>query len=332
MNHAVLHVIDLDSGISVMSDRELDVESRAVRTFVSGHVKRARNRPDARRSTFRESSAFAGELSNYLFGTREFLDIAHQVGEFLSGELIRADKATATDVLIVDCTDDEDARWFAILLLESKQAYMHEVSHSGDRVANDIRRRFAILPNPSQKIASFALIRTSSLEIFYQDVMRKIAGEDRMLIPEGLLECGEGASASETITSVSRAVERVAEDHGTNPAVAVARVKTALVDAVTEDDELPPWEAVDAAFEDEPVMREAVRSALQEEQIPERVAVERTQIERPQVRNQRIKTDTGITISFPAELAVNTDLIEFVQEPNGLLSISLKNIASIENR
>ena len=31
-------------------------------------------------------------------------------------------------------------------------------------------------------------------------------------------------------------------------------------------------------------------------------------------------------------MVANTDLIEFVNEPNGLISISLKNIGSIENR
>jgi len=75
-----------------------------------------------------------------------------------------------------------------------------------------------------------------------------------------------------------------------------------------------------------------VRSQLTEEQVPERVPVERAQVERAQVRNHRIRTDTGITISFPAEMVANTDLIEFVNEPNGLISISLKNIGSIENR
>ena len=322
INHAILHILDFDSAVNVMSERELDLESRQVKSFVGTHLRRARTSPDNRRAAFAENSAFAGELKGYLFGDREFVDLSQQVGEFLASELSRADKVESTDVLVADFEDDDEVRWFAVLLLGSRQAFMHEVGREGGEVRNDIRRHFAI----------FCLVRASTMEVFYQDKRRKIAGEDRMLLPEGLLSCAEGVSGKEAIETVTRVVEQVAEDHGANTAVALARVKAAVAEAVEEDEELPPWDVVDAAFEDEPVMREAVRAGLTEEQVPERVPVERSQVERAQVRNHRIRTDTGITISFPAELVSNTDLIEFVNEPNGLISISLKNIGSIENR
>ena len=76
----------------------------------------------------------------------------------------------------------------------------------------------------------------------------------------------------------------------------------------------------------------SVRAALSEEKVPERVPVERKQVERAAVRNHKIRTDTGIEISFPAEMGSNSEYIEFVNEPNGLISIELKNIGSIENR
>ena len=76
----------------------------------------------------------------------------------------------------------------------------------------------------------------------------------------------------------------------------------------------------------------SVRAALTEEKVPERVPVERKQVERAAVRNHKIRTDTGIEISFPAEMGSNSEYIEFVNEPNGLISIELKNIGSIENR
>ena len=161
---------------------------------------------------------------------------------------------------------------------------------------------------------------------------RKIAGEDRMLIPDGLLQCDTGVSGKEVIDTVTRVVEEVAEEHGANTAVALAKVKAAVAEKVEDDEELPPWDIVDEVFEDEPVIKESVRAALTEEKVPERVPVERKQVERAAVRNHKIRTDTGIEISFPAEMGSNSEYIEFVNEPNGLISIELKNIGSIENR
>ena len=289
INHAILHILDFDSAVNVMSQRELDIESRTVRDFVTTHLRRARTSADNKRATFAENSAFGGELKGYFFGEREFVDLSQQIAEFISSELTKAEKAESTDVLVADFDDDEDARWFAVMLLGSKQAFMHEVGREEGEVRNDIARHYAILPNPSQKVPSYAIVRASTMEIGYVDKKRKIAGEDRMLIPDGLLQCDTGVSGKEIIDTVTRVVE-------------------------------------------EPVIKESVRAALTEEKVPERVPVERKQVERAAVRNHKIRTDTGIEISFPAEMGSNSEYIEFVNEPNGLISIELKNIGSIENR
>ena len=333
INHAILHVLDFESAVNVFSQCELDLEdNRACRQFVTTHLRRARQSGDNKRATFAEDSAFAGELKNYFFGEREFIDLSQQVAEFISNELARADKAQSTDVLVADFDDDDDVRWFAVMLLTSKQAFMHEVgTQDGNRVAN-ITRHYAILPNPSQKVQSYCVVRASTMEIGYVDKARKIAGEDRMLIPEGLLQCETGVSGKEAIDTVTRVVEKVAEEHGANTAVALAKVKAAVAEKVEDDEELPPWDIVDEVFEDESVIKDSVRAALTEEKMPERVPVERKQVERAAVRNHKIRTDTGIEISFPAEMGSNSDYIEFVNEPNGLISIELKKISSIENR
>ena len=109
---------------------------------------------------------------------------------------------------------------------------------------------YAILPNPSQKVPSYAIVRASTMEIGYVDKKRKIAGEDRMLIPDGLLQCDTGVSGKEVIDTVTRVVEEVAEEHGANTAVALAKVKAAVAEKVEDDEELPPWDIVDEVFED----------------------------------------------------------------------------------
>lgn len=332
VNHAILHILDFESAVNVMSQRELDLDTRAVRSFVTSHLRRARTSGDNKRGAFAEDSAFAGELKSFFFGERDFIDLSQQIAEFVSGELAKAEKIESTDVFVADFEDDDDVRWFAVMLMNSRMAFMHEVAREGGEVRNDIARHYAILPSPSQKVASFALVRASTMDVYFQDKKRKIAGEDTFLIPDGLLQCETGVSGKEAIDAVTRVVEQVAEEHGANTAVALAKAKAAVAEAVEEDEELPPWDIVDEAFEDEPVMRDAIKASLQEEHLPERVPVERAQVERAAVRNHKIRTDTGIEISFPVEMVDNPDYIEFVNEPNGLISISLRNIGSFENR
>ena len=66
--------------------------------------------------------------------------------------------------------------------------------------------------------------------------------------------------------------------------------------------------------------------------LPERVAVDRRAVAQKRVRCHRIVTDTGIEVSFPAEYGDDPEFIQFSTEENGLISIELKNIGSIENK
>ena len=332
INHAILHILDAQSAVTVFSEQELALDTRAVRSFVTKHLKRARNAADNRPGSFTEESAFAAELRRYFFGERTFIDLSQQVAEYLTEQLTHAEKPSSADILVADFDDDADVRWFAILIMESRMAFMHEVESETGAVVAKIARHHAILPAPTQKIASYALVRASDLAVRYQDKPRTIMGAEMQLIVDGLLQCTAGTSAKEVIDTVTRAVAEAAEEHGANAAVALAATKAAMVEQVEDDEELPPWDIVDEVFAEEPALQATVRQKLEEEQVPERVAVERMQTERPSVRNQKIRTDTGIEISFPVEMGRNSEYIAFKNEPNGLISIELKNIGAIESR
>ena len=222
-------------------------------------------------------------------------------------------------------------RYFGIFMLESRQAFMHSVGYGENgEPSNAIERHHAILPSPSQKIASFAIIDSRSLEVAFQDKKRTIAGEDRYLIPAGLLQCSMEASSKEVIDEITTIVEEVAEEYGANATVALTRAKAYVSEAAEEGRGVVPHELAAEVFEDEPLQERFVETAA-EENIPERVRVDKKAAERI-TRNHKIRTDTGIEITFPSEYAHNPEFIEFASMPNGLISIELKNITQIENK
>ena len=350
INHAVLHVFDFVSCVNVFSQEELDLESKTAKRYVTSHAKRALGNLDSKRGAFADDSMFAEELRAYFRGQRDFIDLSVQVAEFMATELGRMEKTESCDLLVLDFEDDTDSavrdmtdeeaeaayrgegkRYFALLLLESKQAFMHEVGRGdagGTRV--DVARHHAILPNPSQKVSSFALVESKSLAVSFCDKKRTIAGEDRWLIPDGLLQCSMEASSKEVFDTVARIVEEVAEEYGANSAMAVSKAKAYVAENAEESDELAPWDLADEVFEDEPLQKR-FEEALVEEELPERVVVERAVAKRV-AKSHKIVTDTGIEVKFPAEYAQSPEFIEFVSAPDGLISIELKNIGHIENR
>lgn len=350
VNHAILHVFDFNSCVNVFSEAELDLSSRQTKNYVATHARRALSNIDNKHGSFSQGSLFANEIRAYRDGARDFVDLSVQVAEFLCKELEHQDKPASTDLLVVDFEEDQEVkdgpdadasveeafdgrakRYFALLLLESKQAYMHEVGRAADgAVCNEIARHYAILPNPSQKVASFAVIDLATLSVVFSDKPRSISGEDRWLIPDGLLQCSMEASNKEVIDTVTRIVEEVAEEYGANSAVALSKAKARVNEAADEEEFLAPWDMAADVFEDEPLQKR-FEEAIAEERIPERIPVEKKVADRV-AKNHKIRTDTGIEITFPSEYSNSSEFIEFVNAPNGLIQIELKNIGSIENR
>lgn len=363
INHAILHVFDFVSCVNVFSQEELDLSDKNVKSYVQRVAKHALGNIDNKRGEFEAESGFKNELSDYLNGQSNFTDFSLMIAEFLGSELGRVEQPASCDLLVVDFEDSprapklttEDiaelseeeaaaaqaeldaafagrsARYFGLLLLESKPAFMHEVGKAEDGASvNRIERHHAILPSPSQKISSFALVDVRTMSVQFVDKAREIAGEERYLIPQGLLQCTMEASSKELIDTTMRLVEEVANEYGANAAIATAKAKAYVAENAEGSDEVPFDEFVEEVFEDEGPRRSFVEAA-QKENLPEHAPVERAVAKRV-TRNHKIRTDTGIEITFPAEYAQNPEFIEFTSTSNGLIRIELKNIGSIENK
>ena len=50
------------------------------------------------------------------------------------------------------------------------------------------------------------------------------------------------------------------------------------------------------------------------------------------ILNHKLKTDTGIELTIPVDYFDNTEYVEFSNNPDGSLSITLKHINNIMNR
>jgi hypothetical protein len=84
-------------------------------------------------------------------------------------------------------------------------------------------------------------------------------------------------------------------------------------------------------FEDNEALRERFVEVAQAYELPEHVKLEREAVRRVASKH-KIRTDTGIEITFPAEYSRNPEYLSFTSEADGTYSIQLKNIGHIENR
>jgi hypothetical protein len=62
VNHAVLHAFDFESGSAYLSEEELPLDDRQVRSYVQRHLRRISSSAESRHGEFAEGSQFAEQL------------------------------------------------------------------------------------------------------------------------------------------------------------------------------------------------------------------------------------------------------------------------------
>jgi hypothetical protein len=329
INKAILHILDFNSGVTVFSQQELDIKN-SVETFLTKHLEKASSDPGAKTGRFYPDSGFKNRLSAYLDGELDFISFSVYIAGLMYSSIAKSDKVESADLIVCDYSVDSQ-RLIAILKCNNRVGFTHQVIQSDNGVKNDIINHYAIMPSISQKIDEHAFIDTESLAIRFTDKKRLVDGQEAYIIADNILQCSSKVSSKDAIGMVSAITRKVAENHGQSSVMAVSKAKNYIMENTEKSDYLDPVDLGKEVFAASPMMQEEYMREVIDAGIAETVKIDKEFAQR-KGRSHKIKTDTGIEITFPVDYFQNTDFIEFVNNSDGTISIQLKNIGKLINK
>ncbi|MCQ2514189.1 MAG: nucleoid-associated protein [Ruminococcus sp.] len=327
---AILHILDFSSGMSIFSQQSLDFSDEAIHSYLEKHIEKIHKDSSKKSGTFLEESHFAMYFEQFRIDELDFTEFSNWIANTLNDNYSISEVSEPIDVLIIDYIYEEES-YIGILLLSSKSTYTHQVMNDEGIIHNEIIRHYAILPNIGQKAGAYAFVNKDTKEIYFSDKKKSIDGRSVFIIPDILLECTSTVSAKEAVNIVKKAATEVAEEYGANVAVAVSKAKNYIVENSEVSESFCPFDLGDEVFSESPLMREAFEKKIEEKQVPKSVKIEHQTAVKTS-KSHKIKTDTGIEITFPVEYFENPEYIEFINNPDGTISIELKNIGKITNK
>lgn len=330
INHSVLHILDFNSDICVFSQKELNLDSSSIKDFIEKHLAHAKSDSRGQPGAFLEESWFFSSLKAYVNSRIDFIAFSTEIANSIYENLLSEEKVNSVDLLVADFSENDDS-FIAFLLMNSRLAYTHQVVKNDGTIQNEIIQHFAILPNISQKLDSFAIINKRTAEIIFVDKRRYINGKDVFILKEKVLHCLSNSSSRDVLKEVNGIVSKIAEANGINSAVALSKAKNYIFENSEFSDTLSTEELGKEVFADSDDLQHEYKELIQSAKLPEEIKLEKSLAVRTG-RNHKIKTDTGIEITFPAEYFENHDFIEFINNPDGTISIELKNIGKIINK
>lgn len=331
IQNAILHILDFNTNMCILSQKELDFSSDIVYEYVEKRISRLLKDANQQTGAFYATSQYHVLLQQFLREDISFIDFAAQTARSLFDILAHCDVPESLDVLVVDFQDDEDHRQIGILLLNNKTAYTHQIMDEDGTVYNKLIKHQAILPSMTQKAEAYALIQCQDDSIRFVDTKRQMNGEDVYILPDKLLQCTAIISAKDAVKIVSKIAAKVAEDHGSSTIEALSKAKNYLAENAETADTFSPQELGRDIFSHSQTMQQEFKEQLQDAKLPDNVAIQKEFAQRTG-RSHKIKTDTGIEITFPSEYVENTEYIQFINNPDGTISIELKHIGKITNK
>ena len=330
INHSILHIFDFNSDISVFSQKELCLGSSSIKDFIEKHLSHVQSDSRGQPGLFLEESWLLSSLKAYAKSEIDFIEFSTVIANLIYENLKLEEKANSVDLLIADFSQNDES-YIALLLMNSRLAYTHQVVKNDGVIQNEIIQHYAILPTTSQKVDSFAIINKRTADIVFADKRRYIDGKDIFILKEKILQCLSNSSSKDVLKEVSGIVLKIAEANGINSAVALSKAKNYIFENSELSDTLSTEELGEEVFADYDNLQHQYKEQIHSARLPKEIKLEKSLAVRTG-KNHKIKTDTGIEITFPAEYFENHDFIEFINNPDGTISIELKNIGKIINK
>jgi hypothetical protein len=329
--NAVLHILDNNINLPVLSNNELELEGE-VSEFLEKHLIKILCDNNLKSSKFSGTHNKVYQMIQEILNSSEnFLMVSHQIVNRLFEIMVKNVDIASADVICCLFEADRQA-YFGILKLNYKTGFTHHVLQASQGNSNTLIKYQTLLPSDTQKIDEGILINLEDFNIRLIENAYEINGEKDFYLSKIFLECETDLSNNEKLKILNKVTQKINKKYFDEDFEKVAKLKKTVAESLEEASVITVSNIAEKVYDrnigiQQEYVEEVYKAGLTEKElyIPEELALKK-------FKTHRIKTDTGIEINFPLELFDDNGKLEFVNNPDGTISILIKNVTKITNR
>jgi hypothetical protein len=329
INKAILHVLDTNASIPVLSDMLLNM-TVSVKEYVEKHVERSVKDPENKRTVFRPGSPFKDRIIDYKDNPHELVRISSEIAQLFFDYMQDNIEIPSADLVFVDFNIEHET-YLGVFKFNYKQGYIHYVN-TDKGLTNDILVQPCVLPTESQKLDEFILFNLASDAVLIKEKKYSINNEKDYYISNQLILCEPAISEKAAFDIIDKTVKEViAREYG-GDYQKLNTAKTVLADDYQTESEIDVDNLAKVVFDGDLTIQEGFKEYLEEKGLYEKKIPVTANIEKKIFAKQKFITDTGIEISIPMDQLKRNDIIEFKNNPDGTISVEIKNIGILNQK
>ncbi len=331
IKHVIVHILDSTIGMPVLSDTELEYGSE-IAEFLKEHIAKISSGDDAKECRFyKEESAVYQMLNAY--ADEDFVTVSKDIASMLYEIMNSNIDIPPADLMVVRFKEGED-EYLALLKMNYKALYTHRTMtlEDGEGNSNEIIRHKSILPSESQRLTEAAIIRLEDLALWVIERKYEVNGEKTNYFSFLFLKCSAHLSHKSKLSIVSKAVESIQKEgyDETERFEKQMRAKSIIQEEIEDKGGFVVEELAEKIFDQQPELKVAFQDKMEKyDMVKEQIQPQSENTVR-KYQNQHLYTDTGIEIKIPMEQYKNPKSVEFITNPDGTISVLIKNIEHLE--
>ncbi|MBS6196361.1 MAG: nucleoid-associated protein [Clostridiales bacterium] len=327
LQQVIIHIMDSTMGMPVLSDQALDHGSD-FGDFLRAHIFRLLESDDMKKCSFDEDSEVSQILEEYR--TEDFIPRSQKLGELLYGVMNKNIDIPPADLLIAEYQVEQQP-FLALLKMNYKTYYTHMTDSDPWGNSNSVIKQKAILPGENQKLAEAALISLTDRSISLIEKKYEVNGIKTNYFSQLFLKCHGSLSPKTKLAIVTKAVDDVQKKfyHESEQFEVQMETKSIINQTLEEEGSFAVPVLIDKIFKEQEEMKEEVIKKLDKYNLTETEVTPQNPNTTKKFGKQNLITDTGIEIRIPMEQYQNKDKVDFITNPDGTISVLIKNIGNI---
>ncbi len=326
---AIVHIMDSTIGMPVLSDAELEYGSEFA-DFLREHIAKISSGDDAKECRFyQEESEVYHILEQY--SDESFVDISKDIASLLYDIMNSNIDIPAADLIIVRFQYDTQ-EYLALLKMNYKSLYTHRTMTLEEGNSNEIIRHKSILPSEGQRLTEAAIIRLDDLAVYVIEKKYEVNGEKTNYFSFLFLKCSAHLSHKSKLSIVAKAVESVQKEgyDETERFAKQMEAKSIIQEEIEENGGFTGEGIADKIFEEKPELKIAFQDKMEKYDMVKEEIQPQSENTFRKYQSQHLYTDTGIEIKIPMDQYKNPKSVEFITNPDGTVSVLIKNIEHLE--
>lgn len=333
----IVHIMDSTVGMPVLSDTLLDYDSD-FGDFLREHIYRVMTTDDKKSCEFHKEESVVYlqlvPLTEAEVTDEAFIEASQQISSHLY-EIMNKNIDIPPADFVVALFETDAGKHMALLKMDYKTSYTHQTQSDAFGNTNEIIKFRAILPTESQKLSEAAIVNLYDFSISLIEKKYDVNGVKTNYFSKLFLNCSGALSPKTQLAIVTRAIENVQKKYYNDSEQFEVQMETKQVihNQLEETGIVDVPFVLDKVFKEKEEFKQEVNEKLEKYHI-----VADTQIE-PQAESttrkfakQYLSTDTGVEIKIPMEQYQDGEHIEFITNPDGSISILIKNVGHITSK